>query len=50
VCLLGGILTDAVESGILDSNPAHGIRKPKDNVRKRGLSRTGPVFDEDLKR
>jgi hypothetical protein len=28
----------AVEAGIIESNPAHGIRKPKDNVRKRRLS------------
>jgi integrase len=35
---LGGILTYAVEGGIIESNPAHGIRKPKDNVRKRRLS------------
>jgi integrase len=38
VGLLGGILTYAVEAGIIQSNPAHGIRKPKDNVRKRRLS------------
>lgn len=38
VGLLGGMLTYAVESGIIVSNPAHGIRKPKDNVRKRRLS------------
>ena len=37
-CLLGGILTYAVEAGVIESNPAHGIRKPKDNVRKRRLS------------
>jgi integrase len=37
VGLLGGILTYAVEAGIIESNPAHGIRKPKD-VRKRRLS------------
>jgi hypothetical protein len=36
--LLGGILTYAVEAGIIESNPSHGIRKPKDNVRKRRLS------------
>src|SRR6266581_2506897 len=36
--LLGGILTYAVEAGIIESNPAHGVRKPKDNVRKRRLS------------
>ena len=38
VGLLGGILTYAVEAGILDVNPAHGLRKPKDNVRDRRLS------------
>jgi hypothetical protein len=38
VGLLGGILTYAIEAGILESNPAHGIRKPKDNVRKHRLS------------
>jgi integrase len=38
VGLLGGILTYAVEAGIIDSNPAHAVRKPKDNVRKRRLS------------
>ena len=38
VGLLGGILTYAVEAGIIETNRAHGIRKPKDNVRKRRLS------------
>jgi integrase len=38
VGLLGGILTYAVEAGIIETNPAHGIRKPKDKVRKRRLS------------
>ncbi|WP_315825593.1 MULTISPECIES: tyrosine-type recombinase/integrase [unclassified Bradyrhizobium] len=38
VGLLGGILTYAVETGIIESNPAHGIRKPKDNVRTRRLT------------
>lgn len=38
VGLLGGILTYAVEAGIIERNPAHGIRKPKDRVRKRRLS------------
>jgi hypothetical protein len=33
-----GILTYAVDAGIIESNPVHGIRKPKDNVRKRRLS------------
>lgn len=36
--LLGGILTYAVEAGIIERNPAHGIRKPKDNVRNRRLT------------
>lgn len=38
VGLLGGILTYAVEAGIIERNPAHGLRKPKDNVRTRRLS------------
>jgi integrase len=38
VGLLGGILTYAIEAGIIESNPAHGIRKPKDNVRTRRLT------------
>jgi integrase len=38
VGLLGGILTYAVEGGIIERNPAHGIRKPKDNVRNRRLT------------
>ncbi|MGJ5084406.1 tyrosine-type recombinase/integrase [Bradyrhizobium sp. HKCCYLRH1065] len=38
VGLLGGILTYAVEAGIIERNPAHGIRKPKDNVRTRRLT------------
>lgn len=38
VGLLGGILTYAVEAGIIDRNPAHGIKKPKDNVRNRRLT------------
>jgi integrase len=36
--LLGGIMTYAIEAGIIDTNPAHGIKKPKDNVRQRRLS------------
>lgn len=36
--LLGGILTYAVEAGIIETNPAHGVRRPKDNVRARRLS------------
>lgn len=38
VGLLGGILTYAVEAGIITTNPAHGIRKPKDKVRNRRLT------------
>ena len=38
VGLLGGILTYAVEAGIIETNPAHGIRKPKDRVRDRRLT------------
>ncbi|UBS33723.1 site-specific integrase [Altererythrobacter sp. N1] len=38
VGLLGGILTYAVDAGIIDLNPAHGIRKPKDNTRDRRLT------------
>lgn len=38
VGLLGGILTYAVEAGIIDRNPAHGLKKPKDNVRNRRLT------------
>lgn len=36
--LLGGILTYAVEEGIIESNPTHGIRKPKYSVRNRRLT------------
>lgn len=36
--LLGGILSYAVELGVIEQNPAHGIRKPKDNVKDRRLS------------
>jgi integrase len=35
--LLGGILTYAIEAGIIETNAAHGIRKPKDRVRQRRL-------------
>jgi integrase len=38
VGLLGAILTYARESGIIDSNPAHGIRKAADQKRNRRLS------------
>src|SRR3984893_16332685 len=36
--LLGGILTYAVGQGIIERNPAHGVRKPADGVKKRRLS------------
>lgn len=38
VNLLGSILTSAVDAGIIDRNPAHGLRKPKDNVCNRRLT------------
>ena len=39
VGLLGGIFTYARdELGIIENNPAHGVRKPKDVVRKRRLN------------
>jgi integrase len=38
VGLLGGILSYAVGQGIIENNPAHGIRKPADGVKKRRLS------------
>ncbi|MFG1247867.1 tyrosine-type recombinase/integrase [Xanthobacter flavus] len=38
VGLFGGILTYAVDAGIIEVNPAHGIKKPKDNVRNRRLT------------
>lgn len=39
VGLLGGIFTYARdELGIIEANPAHGVRKPKDVVRKRRLN------------
>ncbi len=40
VGLLSGILTYAVEAGIIETNPAHGVRRPKDNVRTRRLNDT----------
>ena len=36
--LFGAILTYAINAGIIDSNPAHGIRKPEDQVRQRRLT------------
>lgn len=38
VSLFGGMLTYAGEHGLIDSNPAHGIRKSKYAVRQRRLS------------
>ncbi len=38
VGLLGGILTYAVDAGIITTNPAHGLKKAKDNVRSRRLT------------
>jgi hypothetical protein len=36
--LFGGILTYGVELGIIEQNPVHGVRKPKDQVKARRLS------------
>jgi hypothetical protein len=36
--LFGGILTYAVELGIIEQNPVHGVCKPKDQVNTRRLS------------
>jgi len=36
--LLGGVLTYAMDCGIISTNPTHGIRKPKYNVRDRRLN------------
>jgi integrase len=38
VGLLGGILAYAVEADIIERNPAHGLRKPKDRSRDRRLT------------
>ena len=38
VGLLSGILTYAVNQGVIEKNPAHGVRKPADGVKKRRLS------------
>lgn len=51
VGLLGGILTYASEAGIVDTNVAHGIRKPKDRVRDRRLTHSeyqlmGKILDK----
>lgn len=36
--LLGGIFTYAIEAGIVDQNPTHGLKKPRYKVRDRRLS------------
>lgn len=36
--LLGGVLTYAMDCGIIETNPTHGIRKPKYRVRDRRLN------------
>lgn len=36
--LLGGMLSYAVDLGLIDRNPVHGIKKPRDNVRDRRLT------------
>lgn len=36
--LLGGILTYAVDAGIIETNPTHGLKKPKYAVRTRRLT------------
>lgn len=36
--LFGGILSYAVELGIIEQNPVHGVRKPKDKINARRLS------------
>jgi integrase len=36
--LLGGIFTYAIENGVIEVNPVHGIKRPKDQKRQRRLS------------
>ncbi len=36
--LLGGIFSYAIEFGVIEHNPAHDLKRPKDNVRQRRLS------------
>lgn len=36
--LLGGILTYAVDAGIIETNPTHGVKKPKYAIRTRRLT------------
>jgi integrase len=38
VGLFGGILTYAIEHGVIGRNPVHGVRKPADRVKTRRLS------------
>jgi len=38
VGLLGGMLTYALEQGIIEKNPVHGIRKPADRIKDRRLT------------
>ena len=38
VGVLGSILTYAVDRGVIEHNPAHGVKKPSDNVRERRLT------------
>jgi integrase len=38
VGLFGGILTYAIEHGIIERNPVHGVRKPADRVKTQRLS------------
>lgn len=55
--LLGGILTYAVDEGVISINPAHGVQLPADNVRDRrvtadeyraiGMALSGPQSEVD---
>jgi integrase len=38
VGLFGGILTYAIEHGVIERNPVHGVRKPADRVKTRRLN------------
>ena len=48
VGLLGGILT-AVDAGIIEINPAHGIKKPKDNVQSSSRQRRSTALGQMLR-